>query len=88
MEDQTTRKSRVSFSLRSLLEVVAIFSLILALLYGKTDWLASCNGRYQIHLVGEGDSAYLLDTKTAKLWESNGTQGGRTLWIDSEPDGL
>jgi hypothetical protein len=88
MESQAAGKTRMSFSLRTLLEIVAIVALILAFVFRNTDWLSSGNGRYQLHLVKEQNKTYetLLDTKTGRIWKaSGGYQNGRYDWVSIEP---
>jgi hypothetical protein len=91
MEVQPTR-SRLSFSIRTVLEIIAIVALVLALLYGRFEEVTACNGRYELYRRDpEGPSSreliFLLDTKTGKLWSAEvwRTMGAAPTWISSEP---
>jgi hypothetical protein len=91
MEGQAAGKTRMSFSLRTLLELIAIVALIVAFVFQKADWLSNGNGRYQLHLVKERNSTseILLDTRTGRIWKANGGyQNGRQAWISIEPADL
>lgn len=91
MDDQPT-PTRLSFSIRTVLEVIAIVALVLALLYGRFDDFMGRNGRYEIYRgenVNGTERVILLDTKSGKLWMSSGEHHtNRTLqWYEADPVG-
>jgi hypothetical protein len=83
-------KPRISFGLRTLLELTEVVAVILAMLYGGTDWLSG-NGRYQaVPVVGPGSNRFiLLDTKTGKMWRESGrVLNGEQVWVSYGPSDL
>jgi len=70
-------------SLRTILELVVVVSVVLAFIYWRNVPRPAETGRYQIEAVEHGIVLY-LDTKTGEVWRGNAT-GANWRQIDT-PD--
>ncbi len=82
--DEPARKPGLRFSLRTLLEVVAVAALVLALIYSNA-WLGA--DRYELHVVQQANKSapivFMLDKRTGRMWVRVGSSTG--AWLDSGP---
>ncbi|HEY2838346.1 MAG TPA: hypothetical protein VGJ26_04310 [Pirellulales bacterium] len=81
-------RPRLQFSIRTLLEMVAVVAVIIAFLYVRPS--ANEYGRYQMLNTIPGPAApnrlILLDNKTSKFWYKPLDASRTHKWLPYEPD--
>jgi hypothetical protein len=80
---------RLSFSIRTVLEVFAVAAVILALIYTRAP-APTGDGRYQLVAVPSDipqlPNLFVIDTQTGKVWKSGRVdQNGMSWYVTRQP---
>lgn len=82
MENESQRKPRVQFGVRTLLEIITVAAFLLALIYLR-DEQSRGSGRYQMGVV-HGPNVFAMDTKTGRVLAFDITNPSLG-WIERAP---
>jgi hypothetical protein len=77
--DENSRRRRFRFSLRTLLELVAVAAFVLTLFYYRPSAVGEKHGRYQLEIIRDADNPigsqqWVIDTETGEVWRLDGAQ--------------